>query len=50
MQKNKASTKASPKSFRVYCINLLIIAATFPELALLAVIIALLLREVAYGH
>lgn len=50
MQKNKASTKASPKNIRTYCINLLIIAATFPELPLLALIIVLVLREVAYGH
>lgn len=47
MQTKKASTKASPKNIRVHFINLLTVAATFPELFLL---LALFIMAVIYGY
>lgn len=50
MRKNKASIKASPKSFRVYFINFLIFVATVPEFLLLVIVATLFLWEVACGY
>jgi hypothetical protein len=47
MQTKKASAKASLKNFRVHLINLLTVAATFPEFFLL---LSLFYMAVNYGH